>query len=127
MVARARQGKSRGSELFLPDPGIGLDDDEEEARFLESEEAIFDIADALEHASVDARARRIVWADGSRLTIEQTARRICSTSEVPLARVQSHVVGWLQMHYEPEGLDDAQMEEFEERIERWTDPHEFGD
>jgi len=103
-----------------------MDDDEDDARFFESEEAIFAIAEALENASVDARERRIVWADGSRLTIEETARRVGSSSHARLAKIQSHVVGWLQMHYEPQGLDDTQMEEFEELIDRWTAPYEFG-
>jgi hypothetical protein len=31
---------------------------------------------ALAHAGVDARQRKIVWADGKRLSIEQTAKRI---------------------------------------------------
>jgi hypothetical protein len=127
VVDTRRQGKGRGPELFPSAQDIAMEDDEDEARFFESEEAIFDIADALENASVDPRERRIVWADGSRLTIEETARRIGSTSEASLASIQSHVVGWLQMHYEPQGLDDTQMEEFEELIERWTAPYEYGD
>jgi hypothetical protein len=34
------------------------------------------VFDALEHAAVDARQRKIVWADGKRLSIEQSAERI---------------------------------------------------
>ena len=34
------------------------------------------VFDALEHAGVDARQRKIVWADGKRLSIEQSAERI---------------------------------------------------
>ena len=59
-----------------------------------------------------------------RLSIEDTARRIHSESGAPLGMVQSHVVGWLDMTYEPKGLDEGQMEEFERLIEEWVEPYE---
>ena len=93
----------------------------------ESEQALFDVIDALEEASVDPREQRILWPDGARLSIEDTARRIHSESGAPLDRLQSHVVGWLQMIYEPEGLDEDQMEEFERLIELWTAPYDDAD
>ena len=90
----------------------------------ETEQALFDVLDALKRASVDAHKRRIVWPDGSRLSIEETSRRIRSESGSPLAMVQSHVIGWLEMSYEPEGLDEDQMEEFEREIELWITPYD---
>lgn len=90
----------------------------------ESEQALFEVLDALKQASVDAGERRIVWPDGARLSVEDTARRIHAGSDSPLDRVQSHVVGWLEMIYEPEGLDDEQMEEFERLIEQWITPYD---
>ena len=90
----------------------------------ESEQALFDVLDALAQASVDARERKIVWPDGARLSIEDTARRVHSESGAPLDKVQSHVIAWLEMTYEPEGLDEEQMEEFERLIEQWTTPYD---
>ncbi len=90
----------------------------------EYQQDLFDVLDALERASVDARERRIVWHDGSRLSIEEAARKIHSESGVPDDIVQSHVVGWLEMHYQPEGLDEDQMEEFEQLIELWIAPYD---
>ncbi len=89
-----------------------------------SEQLRFDVFDTLEKASVDARERRILWPDGTRLSIEDAARRIHAELATPLDTVQFHVVSWLQMDYEPEGLDDDQMEEFERLIEQWTAPYE---
>ena len=89
----------------------------------ESEQALFDVLDALEQASVDVRERKILWPDGACLSIDDTARRIHTESGAPLDMVQSHVVGWLEMIYEPEGLDEDQMEEFERLIEQWTTPY----
>jgi hypothetical protein len=99
-------------------------DQDEFPDLLESEQALLDVLDALAEASVDARARKIVWPDGVRLSIEDTARRVHSESGAPLDRVQSHVVGWLEMSYEPEGLDEEQMEEFERLIELWITPYD---
>ena len=94
-----------------------------------SEQALFDVLDALERASVDPREQRILWADGAHLSIEDTARRIHEASQdaqsgVSLDMVQSHVVGWLEVIYEPEGLDEAQMEEFERLIDLWITPYD---
>ena len=100
-----------------------IDDDLED--FLQrSEPVLFEVLDALEHASVDPLERKILWADGARLSIEETARRIHAQSGMPLASIQSHVVGWLEMTYEPKGLDEHQMEEFERLIEQWTTPYD---
>ena len=103
---------------------MGNDLDEFFLNISESEQALFDVLDALERASVDARERRIVWPDATRLSIEDTARKIHSESGAPLDRIQSHVVGWLEMIYEPEGLDEDQMEEFEQLIELWITPYD---
>jgi len=90
----------------------------------ESEQALFDVLDALKQASVDARERRIVWPDGTWLSIEDTARKIHSESGSPLDMVLSHVVGWLELVYEPADLDEGQMEHFERLIELWITPYD---
>ncbi len=90
----------------------------------EFQQDLFDVLDALERASADARERRIVWHDGTRFSIEEAARKIHSESGVPGDIVQAHVACWLQMHYGPESLDEDQMEEFEQLIELWTAPYD---
>ena len=95
-----------------------------EARLQRSEQVLLEVLDALETASVDPLERKILWADGARLSIEETARRIHAQSGLPLDSIQSHVVGWLEVTYEPEGLDEHQMEEFERLIDQWIAPYE---
>ena len=97
--------------------------DEDEALRL-SEQALFEVLDALAEASVDPHERKIIWADGAHLSIEDTARRIHSEHGMSLDKIQSHVVGWLEMIYEPRGLTEQQMEEFEMLIERWITPYD---
>jgi hypothetical protein len=45
-------------------------------------------------------------------------------SGIPLPEIESHVVGWLEMHYEPEDLNEHQMEQFEHLIDAWMQDHE---
>lgn len=99
-------------------------DDDLEDLLRRSEQVLFEVLDALENASVDPLQRKILWPDGARLSIEQTARRIQTQSGMPLDSIQSHVVGWLEMTYEPQGLNEHQMEEFELLIEQWIAPYE---
>jgi len=89
-----------------------------------SEQVLLEVLDALENASVDPLEQKILWADGSRLSVEDTARRIHAQSGMPLDTIESHVVGWLEMIYEPQGLNEHQMEEFELLIEQWITPYE---
>ena len=89
-----------------------------------SEQVLLEVLEALENASVDPLERKIVWADASRLSVEETVRRIHAQSGMPLDRIASHVIGWLEMIYEPKGLNEHQMEEFELRIEQWITPYD---
>ena len=84
-----------------------------------SEEALFEVMDSLEACSVDPDERVIVFDDGKRLSINETARRIHKQSKLPLDKIESHVIGWLQMHYEPEGLSEQQMQQLENLIDAW--------
>ena len=90
----------------------------------QSIEALDLVFDALAHAGVDARQRRIVWSDGKRLSIEQSAERI--RAEHPgVARelIESHVVGWLESCV-PDSYTERQLEELDRLIEPWLDEYE---
>lgn len=89
-----------------------------------SEEALFEVMDSLEGCSIDPQQRVIVFDDGERLSINQTTRRIQNQSKLPLAKIESHVVGWLEMHYEPEGLSEQQMDDFENLIDAWVQDYQ---
>src|SRR3990172_8753200 len=97
------------------------------AQWLESEEglesldAVDCVYNALDGASVDIAEKKIIWSDGQRLTIEQSAERIHRETNLGPDAIISHVIGWLQMEYVPEGLDDEQMEMFESQINAWVE------
>jgi len=91
---------------------------------LQSMEALDWVLDAFEGASVDASEKRIIWPDGQRLSIEQSVERIQETSGLDKHAILSHIIGWLQMEYVPEGLDDKQMEMFESQINDWVEEYQ---
>jgi len=91
---------------------------------LESMEALDCVFNALDGARVDASERRIIWLDDQCLSIEESVDRIRSNSSLDRHSILSHVIGWLRMEYEPEGLDEDQMEQFENQIDRWVEEYE---
>jgi hypothetical protein len=82
------------------------------------------VFNALVHAGVDARQRKIVWVDGERLSIEQSAERI--HAEHPGVRrdlIETHVLGWLESCV-PESYSERELEELDRLIEPWLDDYE---
>jgi hypothetical protein len=90
----------------------------------QSIEALDLVFDALGHAGVDAGQRKIVWADGKRLSIEQSAERILAEHpHVSRDLIETHVVGWLES-CAPATYSESQLEELDQLIEPWLDDHE---
>ena len=70
-------GKRRAKHPFEDNPFIeGFLEWMDAPEGQQSIEALDLVFAALQHAGVDARQRKIVWADGKRLSIEQSAERI---------------------------------------------------
>ena len=87
---------------------------------LKSMEALDGVFNGLEGATVEASERKIIWPDGQRLSIEQSVERLHKTSGLDRQAILSHLIGWLQMEYEPQGLDEDQMQRFEKQIDAWV-------
>jgi hypothetical protein len=68
-----------------------------------------------------AGQRKIVWADGKRLSIEQSVARI-HAGHPGVARdlIEPHVLGWLESCV-PESCFEPQLEELDRLIEPWLD------
>ena len=90
----------------------------------ESMDALDYVFNALDGARVDPVKRRINWSDGERLSIDQSVDRMSKDSGLDQQSILSHLIGWLQMEYIPEGLDEKQMELFENQIESWVEEYE---
>jgi len=107
---------------FLGDFHQALDSEEGD----KSMEALDAVGDALHDADLDIKNRRIIWSDGERLSVDQTAERIHKQSGADLSRIKIHVIGWLEMGFVPNGLNEKEMELFEIQIGDWADDYEAG-
>jgi hypothetical protein len=89
----------------------------------QSIEALDLVFGALEHAGVDARQRKIVWADRKRLSIEHSTDRIHTEHpDVPRHLIETHVQGWLE-NCPPESYSERQLEELDRLIGPWLDDY----
>ena len=78
------------------------------------------VFNALEGATVEVSERKIIWPDAQALSIEQSVERLHKTTGLDRQAILSHLIGWLQMEYEPQGLDEDQMQRFEKQIDAWV-------
>jgi len=105
----------------FPDDSVDWMDTPEGQQSIEALDLVFG---ALDHVDVDARQRKIVWADGKRLSIEQSAERIhAGHAGVPRDLIETHVLGWLES-CAPASYSERQLEELDRLIEPWLDDYE---
>lgn len=91
---------------------------------LHSIDALDLVFDALEHAGVDVRRRKIIWDDGKRLSIKQSVERIrAEHPDVPRDQIESHLCGWLE-NCAPEGYSERQLEELDQLVGPWIDDYQ---
>lgn len=88
-------------------------------------EEILEIAGPLlKNVDVDARNRALIWDNGKRLSIGESARRIHRKyPELPLDLIEEHVIAWLEMDYAPESYSPEQLDELDRLTEAWIDDH----
>jgi len=90
-----------------------------------SVDALEVVSTALEKADVDARRRKIVWEDGQRLSITQSVQRIhAEHPDLPLALIETHLIGWLEMGFAPETYSPRQLDELDRLTEKWIEDHQ---
>ena len=118
-------GKRRAKHPFEDNPFIdGFLEWMDAPEGQQSIEALDLMFAALQRPGVAANQRKIVWADGKRLSIEQSAERI--HAEHPgVARdlIETRVLGWLES-CAPESCTERQLEELDRLIEPWLDDYE---
>ena len=90
----------------------------------DSIEALDVVFGALDHVDVDARRRKIIWPDGKRLSIEESAARLhAEHPDMSRNLIETHVFGWLE-NCAPESYTDEQMEEFDRLMQPWLEDYE---
>lgn len=82
------------------------------------------VFDALEHAGVDARRRKIIWDGGKRLSIKQSVERIhAEHPDVPRGQIESHLCGWLE-NCAPESYSEQQLKELDQLVGPWINDYQ---
>lgn len=77
------------------------------------------VFDTLENASVDAKRRKILWADGKRLSIEQSAERIhAEYPDTPRDIIEISVCSWFE-HRASEPDSEDQINELDRLFGPW--------
>lgn len=84
-------------------------------------QAIDDVKEALEGADVDIEERKIIWADGERLSIDETAEKIKRSSESDIERLKRNTMAWMQMDHVPKGLTRKEHDRHNYEIEKWIE------
>jgi len=85
-----------------------------------------DVAGALEGVDVDVNERKIIWADGRRLTINQSAKIIQEQTGIELTFIKYSIIAWLLIEFVPKGLNEKQMGVFEAEVSNWIKDYESG-
>ena len=118
-------GKRRAESAFEDNPVIdGFLDWIDAPEGQQSIEALDLVFAALEHAGVDAGQRKILWADGTRLSIGQSVARIhAGHPGVACKLIETHLLGWLESCV-PESCSERQLEELDRLVEPWLEDYE---
>jgi hypothetical protein len=73
----------------------------------------------LERTDLDPRNREIIWDDGRVFDIENCIEHIHELfPDFPPLLIETHVLSWLECGFVPKGYSEAQMDEFDKRVER---------
>src|ERR1700688_1572240 len=76
----------------------------------------------LEKADVDAKNRQIIWDDGKRRSITESAQYIhADYPDLPLALIESKVITWLEMDFVPETYSQEQLDELDRLTDQWIE------
>ncbi len=90
-----------------------------------SNEALDIVWSLLEKADVDAQKRKIIWEDGQRLSITESAQRIHARyPDLPFELIETHLIGWLEMEFAPPHYSQKQLDQLDRFTEKWIDDHE---
>lgn len=82
------------------------------------------VSPLLEKVQVDAKARKLLWPDGERLSIDASVKRIhAKRPELPAELIEDKLISWLEMDYEPAGASQQQLDELDRLTETWIDDH----
>ena len=90
-------------------------------------EDILDIVDeALKAASINTDERLIIWPNGERLTVDQSAKKMKGENDLDNEMVKDGIMAWVEMDAQPEDKNKKQEEIFIKEIQNWVNEYYSG-
>jgi len=88
------------------------------------DEDILDIVDeALKEAYINTDERLIIWPNGERLTVDQSAEKMKGENEFDYEMVKDGIMAWVEMDAKPENKNKKQEEIFVEELQNWVNDY----
>ena len=85
------------------------------------DEDILDIVDeAFKEAYINTDEWLIIWPNGERLTVDQSAEKIKGENDLDNEVVKDCIMAWVEMDAQPENKNKKQEEIFVEEIQNWV-------
>lgn len=116
-----RQDKNRLANSRFIDHTIGWAEEPKDALSDEVMDAVWTI---LQGASLNARKRKVIWADGQKLTINQSVNRIhADHPHVPPELIEDHLIGWIEQVMASPYDSEEQLNELNRLTDKWLEAH----
>lgn len=79
---------------------------------------------SLENVDADAANRKLIWDDGSQLSIDDSVQRVLGDfPDFPVELIETHLIAWLEMEFAPKTYSQEQLDELDRLTEKWVDDH----
>ena len=103
-------------------PGPEDLDESDDSREALSEEVLEEVWQRLQNVQLDARGRLFLWPDKKALTFNESAQHLQEQfPSFPRELIETHMIGWIEMEYVPQGHTEKQLDEFERLTDKWVD------
>ncbi len=78
----------------------------------------------LEKVDVDATNRKLIWDDGSRLSIDESVQLLLGDyPDFPVELIETHLIAWLEMEFAPKSYSQEQIDELDRLTDTWVNDH----
>ncbi len=117
-----RQDKHPFESNPLVEDSIGWTDSPDDEL---SNEVMDSVWTMLDKANLNARKRKIVWAEGQKMSINQSIKRIhAAHPSFALELIESHLIGWLRQVLVSPYHSEQQLGELNRLTEKWIEAHQ---
>ena len=90
-----------------------------------SEQVMDAVWTILDKASINARKRKIIWADGQKLSINWSVKRIqADHPSSSLELIETHLIGWIEQVLVSPYYSQEQLHELNRLTDKWIETHE---